>query len=232
MRNLAILVILAVVGVLLSACNPSANDAGSAAQTSQPAASSSSGSSPGLGGPAEPAGQAEEPEGGATGETAPPPNGEEEPAPPRDPASLPKMPTPGKPLPTFEFSTLDGQTHSIEEFIGRPLLINMWKINCPPCKAELPEFVRFYAEYKDQGLEIITLNVEDSAGEVKQFMQAEQEMPWVAGYDAGMLARAWRVRGVPTSYFVSPDGVVVDVKLGAASREYLDRLIPEWMGAQ
>jgi thiol-disulfide isomerase/thioredoxin len=227
MRHCAVIAILAVAGLLLVACNPPADNSSDTGQQAQPA-STGSGSTPGLGGPdvsAEPGGDSAEPAGESAGESGTP-------GPQRDTASLPQVPAKGKPLPTFEFATLDGKTHSVEEFVGQPLLINIWKINCPPCKAEMPEFVKLYGEYKDKGLEVITLNVEDTADAVKKFMETKQEMPWVTGFNAGTLARSWGVRGVPTSYFVNSDGVVVEIKLGAADRKYFNNLLPAWMGVK
>lgn len=218
MRHFALIGILAAAGILLAACNPPPDDSSSTTQAVRPAASTAPDAPQGSSPTVEPPKPAE-----AGGEAA---------RPQRDTASLPKVPAAGEPLPTFKFTTLDGKTHSIEEFVGRPLLVNMWMINCPPCKMELPEFVKFYGEHKEKGLEIITLNVQDSAQALQEFMEKTQEMPWVTGFNAGTLARSWGVRGVPTSYFVNSDGAVVEIKLGAASREYLDGLLPAWMGVQ
>lgn len=141
----------------------------------------------------------------------------------RDPARLPAKPAIGEQLPTFTFKTLDGEEKSIEEFIGEPLLLNFWRIQCPPCKAELPEFVKFYRQYQERNLEIITLNTADTAQQHREFME-EQEMPWVLGYEAGELADEWGLQGVPTTLVVDRSGLVLEVKLGRMSPEELEQV--------
>ncbi|OGK11730.1 MAG: hypothetical protein A2Y63_00230 [Candidatus Riflebacteria bacterium RBG_13_59_9] len=142
----------------------------------------------------------------------------------RDTASLPVKVTPGEQLPTFTFLTMDEKERSIEEFIGKPLMVNFWGVNCPPCRAEFPEFVEFYKKNKAEGLEIVTLNVDSSLDKQRDFLK-QQEMPWVLGTDQdGKLFRKWGYRGIPTTIFVDSGGVVIDVQIGGMSRAQLDSM--------
>ena len=131
----------------------------------------------------------------------------------RDISNLPTKIEVGNQLPTFSFATIDEKEHSIEEFIGKPLIINFWGINCPPCRVEIPELVKFYKKYKKRGVEIITLNVDSSLDKQRKFLE-HQEMPWVLGYDQAQLFRKWNYRFIPTSILVDPSGTVVDEHIG------------------
>ena len=147
----------------------------------------------------------------------------------RDVSSLPTKIEVGKQLPTFSFPTIDEKQHSIEEFIGKPLLINFWGINCPPCREEFPEFVTFYKKYKGKGLEIVTLNVDSSLDQQRKFLE-HQEMPWVVGSDDSELFRKWNYRFIPTSILVDPTGTVVDEHVGGMTLDDLENLRPVLFG--
>ena len=147
----------------------------------------------------------------------------------RDISSLPTKIEVGKQLPTFSFPTIDEKEHSIEEFIGKPLIINFWGINCPPCREEFPEFVKFYKKYKVEGLEIITLNVDSSLDEQRKFLE-HQEMPWVVGSDDSEMFRKWNYRFIPTSILVDPNGTIVDEHVGGMSLDDLENLRPNLFG--
>ena len=147
----------------------------------------------------------------------------------RDTSSLPTKIEVGKQLPTFSFPTIDEKRHSIEEFIGKPLIINFWGINCPPCREEFPEFVKFYKKYKGKGLEIITLNVDSSLDQQRKFLE-HQEMPWVVGSDDSELFRKWNYRFIPTSIVVDPTGTIVDEHVGGMALDDLENLRPSLFG--
>ena len=52
---------------------------------------------------------------------------------------------------------LDGQPVSVEQFRGKPLVLNFWATWCPPCRAELPELERIYKDYKDRGIQVLAV---------------------------------------------------------------------------
>jgi thiol-disulfide isomerase/thioredoxin len=153
---------------------------------------------------------------------------EEEPA-GRDTSNLPTKIEVGNQLPTFFFTTIDEKEHSIEEYIGKPLIINFWGINCPPCRKEFPEFVKFYKKYRGEGLDIITLNVDSSLDEQRKFLE-HQEMPWVVGSDDTEMFRKWNYRFIPTSILVDPSGTIVDEHVGGMSLNVLENLRPSLFG--
>ncbi len=66
------------------------------------------------------------------------------PPPAAPPASL------GKPLPEFEFQTLDGKPVTAKDFAGKTVLLDFWQLECPPCKAQTPALERLYQELKKE----------------------------------------------------------------------------------
>lgn len=67
------------------------------------------------------------------------------------------------PAPDFRLIDLEGKTHTLSDYQGKILLINFWATWCPPCRAEIPDFVEVYASKKSQGLEILGVSVDNLA---------------------------------------------------------------------
>jgi peroxiredoxin len=65
--------------------------------------------------------------------------------------------------PNFKLTDLNGKTISLSDYKGKVLFLNFWATWCPPCRAEIPDFVEAYAEQKANGLEIVGISL-DSKG--------------------------------------------------------------------
>ncbi len=108
---------------------------------------------------------------------------------------------------TFAASDLNGIVRQSSEWIGKqPVVINFWGTWCPPCRREIPELVKLYNEYRDKGVEIVSLAVNDTPEKVDKFMQANN-MNWVMLMgDIQILQAMKATRGVPTTIFYDKDG--------------------------
>lgn len=108
---------------------------------------------------------------------------------------------------SFSASDLNGTVHQSSEWIGKqPVVINFWGTWCPPCRREIPELVKLYDEYRDKGVEIVSLAVRDTPEKVDKFTQANN-MNWVMLMgDIQILQAMKATRGVPTTIFYDKDG--------------------------
>src|SRR5690606_9859476 len=75
-------------------------------------------------------------------------------------AGLPDINTlqPDVPAPDVTLPTLDGNTISLRELHGSPVIINFWATWCVPCRIEMPALQSLYNEYQDVGLHILAIN--------------------------------------------------------------------------
>ena len=62
--------------------------------------------------------------------------------------------------PDFVLKDVRGNDISLMDLKGKVVFLNFWAMRCPPCRDEIPDFVDFYSQYKDKGLEIIGIHVE------------------------------------------------------------------------
>ena len=123
--------------------------------------------------------------------------------------------------PAFRLFGLDGQVHELEEYRGRPLVINFWGTFCPPCREEMPIIQRQYERWKDQGLQVIGINLSEDRHRVQNFVRkVGVDFPILLDVDR-RTERAYGLRQYPTTYFLDAGGVIRDVMVGPLTEEAL-----------
>ncbi len=133
----------------------------------------------------------------------------------------------GQPAPDFTLRNPEGETVSLSDFAGHPLLINFWATWCPPCRFEMPLFQQTYEKLKDDGFVVLAVDVQEGPEEVKEYIQ-EMGLTFPVVLDrSGSVSNTYRVTGLPTSVFVDADGIVTNIHRGAVIEGMLDRYLDE-----
>ena len=132
----------------------------------------------------------------------------------------------GETAPDFTLIDLEGQPVSLSDWQGRPVLINFWATWCGPCEVEMPAVQAAYEAHQEDGLVVLAVAVEDTAENVERFF-AKHDLTFQPLMDDGVVSRAYRVPGLPTSFFVNADGQITAVHIGMLNEskieEYLAR---------
>jgi cytochrome c biogenesis protein CcmG, thiol:disulfide interchange protein DsbE len=118
--------------------------------------------------------------------------------------------------PDFSLQDLKGETITLSDLRGRPLLINLWASWCPPCKAEMPDMQSVYEAYQEQGFLILAINAtfQDSASATASFVD-EYGLTFPILMDTtGEVSRQYQMRALPTSFFVDREGFIREVVVG------------------
>ncbi|MBI4319502.1 MAG: TlpA family protein disulfide reductase [Chloroflexi bacterium] len=127
-------------------------------------------------------------------------------------------PSVGKTAPDFTLLDLDGQPVTLSDLQGKPVLINFWASWCPPCRYEMPELEAVYRERRDKGLVILAVSIDDSVAAAADFIRENGfTFPVLLDTDK-QVSYLYRVRPIPTSFFVDREGVVREVHIGAMDR--------------
>ncbi|UCE24045.1 MAG: TlpA family protein disulfide reductase [Candidatus Zixiibacteriota bacterium] len=121
----------------------------------------------------------------------------------------------------FLFTTydIDGNLRNSAEWVGQqPVVLNFWGTWCPPCRKEIPDLVKLYAEFRPRGIEILGLAVRDNPDNVIKYSR-EHGMNWVMLMADNSLAMRYRLTGVPTTIFIDRSGKEVGRFVGPRDYE-------------
>jgi peroxiredoxin len=132
-----------------------------------------------------------------------------------------------KRAPAISVTTLQGETLTLNELRGRPVLVTFWATTCPGCVKEMPHLTELYNKLGPQGFELVALAMSyDPEEQVREMVRLKQ-LPYPVALDRdGSAARAFGdVKLTPTSFLIAPDGRIVKQKLGEMDMQELHKRI-------
>ena len=123
----------------------------------------------------------------------------------------------GAPAPAFDEPKLGGGTLAMSSLVGKPVYLNFFASWCGPCNDEAPDLSAVASEFKPDGLQVIGVDVLESAKKAQQFV-AEHHVLYPAVVDDGTLRDAYRINGMPVHVFIARDGTVKKIVVGQLSK--------------
>ncbi len=137
------------------------------------------------------------------------------------------MPTGLRQAPPLVGKTLDGRTLTLQQFRGKPVLVTFWATTCPGCIEDMPHLIDLYRDLNPKGLEIIGVAMAYDPPEQVRTLAAQRQIPYPIVLDTqARIAREFdNVQLTPTSVLISPDGRIVEYRLGALDMPKLRQTI-------
>ncbi len=133
----------------------------------------------------------------------------------------------GDPAPMFVGVDLDGNSFSLKDFIGEPVIIRFWDSDCKFCKADTPVFNGLQRNYADRGLHIAYINTLSNLEEVQRFIaDLRVEFP-VLMDEGGGIAQMYHIRVVPQTIVMNRAHVIVGAISGGVSEDVIVELLAE-----
>ena len=128
--------------------------------------------------------------------------------------------------PELALTDTQGVSHSLADYRGQVVLVNLWATWCPPCKEEMPTLQAFYDKYKNKGFAIVAVDDGDPTGDVLQFAK-DHELTFSVWLDPTNLAteQAFKTLNLPSSYVVDRDGTVKLMWVGGINRKTLEKQV-------
>lgn len=135
----------------------------------------------------------------------------------------------GKVAPDFESYTVNNKVVKLSDFRGKYLLLDFWASWCVPCREENPNIVRQYHAFKDKGFDILGVSLDDNPGPWTRAIK-DDGLVWTNVSDlkawSSDLIISYRIKAIPTSYLLDPEGKIVAKNLrGADLEEFLKKTL-------
>ncbi|UCE90172.1 MAG: TlpA family protein disulfide reductase, partial [Pseudomonadota bacterium] len=128
--------------------------------------------------------------------------------------------------PDFALFDTKGQQHRLADYRGKWVVVNYWATWCPPCLDEIPELVEFHEKNAEGRAVVLGINYEDVDDlYLKTFVDEYFISYPVLLAEPGAANYFGRIRGLPTTFVISPAGEVVARRVGGVDAAYLERII-------
>lgn len=127
----------------------------------------------------------------------------------------------------FPLTDAAGKVHKLSDYRGRWVLVNFWATWCPPCIEELPELQSLFESRRDVMVIGVSLDEGKSRQAIVEFADGMfVTYPIVLG-DSATTAYFGRIRSLPTTLIYDPDGNLASTKIGAVTRQSIEKFIQE-----
>ena len=135
----------------------------------------------------------------------------------------------GTPPPAFAAVRMDdGKPFALSEVKGKVTVLSFWASWCGPCRREMPVLQKLEAEYRNKGLALVTVNMDEAGARtdaVPEFLKGLKGAPPLVVFPDDKVAEAWHAGTLPTLYILGRDGQILLGASGALPEDTLRREI-------
>ena len=128
--------------------------------------------------------------------------------------------------PSFQVTDLKGKTISLSDYKGKVLFLNFWATWCPPCRAEIPDFIEAYAQEKANGLEILGISLDSKGKDVVSAFVEKYKINYPVVLETrentGKIIDDYQPgQFIPTTIIIDKTGRIRHKQVGAVDKETL-----------
>jgi peroxiredoxin len=133
---------------------------------------------------------------------------------------------------TYQLHDLDGNPVTLESLRGKVVWLNFFASWCPPCQQETPMLRSIAEAYRDRGLEVVGISVQETTPADVEAYADRYRLGYTIGFDgSGHVLREYKVFALPTQFFIDADGVIRAVVPGpvdeAGARALIESMVEE-----
>ena len=133
----------------------------------------------------------------------------------------------GRAAPALQLTDMDGKSVNLAQLKGRWVLVHFWASWCGPCRREMPTFPRLINAFPPERLTVLLVNTAESDDDVFTFLASVSPELTTFMDRNGQVTERWQPRGLPSTFFVDPEGRLQYQALGGrdwASKPFLEFL--------
>jgi len=126
--------------------------------------------------------------------------------------------------PKFTLPDVNGNQVALSDFQGKVLIVDFWATWCPGCVAEIPHFIELYDQYKEQGLEIIAISLDEGgADDVKPFLK-KKPVNYTMLIGNEDISRQYNTKGIlPTTFVIDGTGKIRSKYVGYRKKSIFEK---------
>lgn len=135
-----------------------------------------------------------------------------------------------KPAPKLELKDVEGRALRLSDYKGKVVLLNFWATWCAPCRAEIPDLVKWQREYKSKGLQVIGVTYPpEELAEVREFIKSLKVNYPVALGDEQTKAMFDEGETLPVTVVIDKDGMIREVIQGIIFPEEFEQKVKPFL---
>ncbi len=137
----------------------------------------------------------------------------------------------GQTPPPFTLKDISGGDVSLSDFAGKVVVLDLWATWCGPCRQEIPVLVSLYEEFRDRGLVVVGVGLDEGGAEALKPFAEENRMSYPVLVGDKALGTTYKVTSIPSTYVIGRDGKIASKHVGfspavaTALREDITKLI-------
>lgn len=131
----------------------------------------------------------------------------------------------GDKAPDFVLSDMEGNKHQLSDYQGRGVFLNFWGTWCKPCEREMPYMNNQYKVYKDQGVEILAVNVGEPDFSINKFVQKHNLVFPILKDTSKDVLTLYNIQPLPTTILVDASGSIIEIETGELSEERIIKMM-------
>lgn len=113
----------------------------------------------------------------------------------------------------FTLEQLGGSKVTLSELKGKVVLVDFWATWCPPCRAAIPHLIQMYNTYKDSGLIVLGISLDQEKDKLPSFIK-DNNITYPILYGNSQVAIAYNVQSIPTLVIFDKKGKIIFREVG------------------
>ncbi len=133
----------------------------------------------------------------------------------------------GHTAPDFTLIDIDDKPVKLSDYHGKYIMIDFWASWCQPCRKENPNVVKMYKKFKDKGLNILSISLDDDRQAWLKAIEADK-LTWRHASEFkkfdGPVEKIYRIEAIPSNFIINPQGIIVAKNIvGTQLEDFLNK---------
>lgn len=134
--------------------------------------------------------------------------------------------------PDFTLLDLNQKTYSLSDYKGKMVILNFFATYCPPCRAEMPDFVRLQQKYGDKGLQFLAISADSNWHEVLPSFIKKMNINFPILLATSKVIKDYGdVYGLPVTFVIGKDRKIVTRIMGMVEPDELEHIVQKHLGS-